>query len=222
MKQSPKAATLIGIAAGILFIVVFTNIGLALLTTNTLLYRVDMAALDIPAYSGFPADLVLRNFKALLRYVSPFYNGPFELPDLPASESGIQHFEETKVIFNGVYLAGLIALVLLVVLFIALRKRNKSRVLLAASVTSLAIPLAVLLGIAVDFDGFFTLFHKVFFNNDYWIFDYHTDPVIRILPSEFFMHCAIVIAACWVVGSVVLFLLSRRQKKKARLQAEAT
>ena len=45
-----------------------------------------------------------------------------------------------------------------------------------------------MLPIVVNFEGSFVLFHKTMFNNDYWIFDPNLDPVINILPEEFFFH----------------------------------
>ena len=31
--------------------------------------------------------------------------------------------------------------------------------------------------------------HKILFNNDDWLFDYETDPIIYLLPEEFFLTC---------------------------------
>lgn len=39
--------------------------------------------------------------------------------------------------------------------------------------------------VALDFNNAFIIFHKLVFRNDFWIFDYHSDPVIRILPETF-------------------------------------
>ena len=49
---------------------------------------------------------------------------------------------------------------------------------------------------ALDFDRAFTVFHKLFFpGKDNWIFYPSKDPVIKMLPAEFFRNCAIVILA---------------------------
>ena len=63
-------------------------------------------------------------------------------------------------------------------------------------------------------DRFFVLFHKLFFNNDYWIFDETTDPVIRILPDGFFLHCAFMILFLIILGSVICLFCYRRQISK--------
>ena len=40
----------------------------------------------------------------------------------------------------------------------------------------------------MGFDRFFILFHETFFNNDDWLFNPATDPIINVLPEQFFMH----------------------------------
>ena len=52
----------------------------------------------------------------------------------------------------------------------------------------------------VAFDKLFVLFHEIVFRNDYWMFSSVTDPVIKILPEEFFMHGFFAI-----IGFVFLF-----------------
>ena len=50
--------------------------------------------------------------------------------------------------------------------------------------------LAAILGVAmsIDFTSCFTLFHKLFFTNNLWIFDPETDYMIRMLPEGFFLR----------------------------------
>ena len=66
---------------------------------------------------------------------------------------------------------------------------------------------------AVDFDRFFTLFHAIFFpGKDNWLFHPRLDPVILILPQEFFRNCAILILA--VLLAVCTALIVRDCRKK--------
>ena len=67
---------------------------------------------------------------------------------------------------------------------------------------------------ATDFDRAFTIFHGVFFpGKENWLFDPATDPVILLLPEEFFRNCAIAIAASLLLLCLVLVLTGRKQKK---------
>ena len=207
-----KKETPLGILNGLLTLIATSGIALLILHVCDALYRLAIVTLDIPGYSGFQQDLILRNYHAAMRYLSPFTKGGFTLPDLAVSEDGAQHFADTKNIFLYVYCAAIASIVLLALIW--LLNRKKTRAYLAVSAwTTLALPAIIGLCIAVDFNTFFVLFHKIFFSNDLWIFDYRTDEIILILPSQFFMYCALFIALCWVVAAIIQLTISRKRIK---------
>lgn len=58
---------------------------------------------------------------------------------------------------------------------------------------------------ALNFDRAFVLFHALFFpGKTNWLFDYREDPVILILPEEFFRNCALLILALLMLWCAVL------------------
>ena len=61
--------------------------------------------------------------------------------------------------------------------------------------------LAAILGVAmsIDFTSCFTLFHKLFFTNNLWIFDPETDYMIRMLPEGFFSDMVIRVGVIFIV-----------------------
>ena len=79
--------------------------------------------------------------------------------------------------------------------------------------------IGVLLGIAfsIDFTTCFTIFHKLFFTNNLWIFNPETDYMIRMLPEGFFSDMVIriseVFGAVLVVIWIVLFVIKKYYKK---------
>ena len=107
---------------------------------------------------------------------------------------------------------------MLSVIGILLQKRKKNtEYLLLAGILTVGIPAVLAAFIAMNWNKVFVLFHKLIFNNDYWIFDPRTDPVIMILPDAFFMHCALLILALVVLGSALCLLLygiAKRKKKE--------
>ena len=78
---------------------------------------------------------------------------------------------------------------------------------------SLILPLVLALPFAVNFSRAFVIFHELFFDNDYWIFDPATDPIILALPEEFFFHCALVILAVLILGFILSITLYKRLNK---------
>lgn len=52
---------------------------------------------------------------------------------------------------------------------------------------------------ALFFSRAFVIFHKIFFQNDLWIFDARTDFIIRWLPESFFQHVAAEILLVFII-----------------------
>ena len=76
-----------------------------------------------------------------------------------------------------------------------------------------AIAAAVLMAIVIDWEWTFETMHGLLFDNDYWLFNSKTDPVIKILPDEFFMHCGIMIIGLTAAFTSGLEILYRRKRK---------
>ena len=81
----------------------------------------------------------------------------------------------------------------------------------------LVIIVPALLGcaMAINWDMTFVVFHKLLFRNDYWLFDYRTDPVITVLPDQFFMHVALAMIAVALLSCAICFIIYGRLKTKA-------
>ena len=59
---------------------------------------------------------------------------------------------------------------------------------------------ALLVWGAVDFDSLFILFHRLVFTNDLWLLNPETDLLIRLMPTDFFVHYAALIGGSWLGG----------------------
>ena len=69
---------------------------------------------------------------------------------------------------------------------------------------------------ARNFSETFIYFHKLFFRNNYWIFDPTTDPIINALPEEFFMIELILIVILLVIFTLVIKTIYLRNKAKSK------
>lgn len=70
---------------------------------------------------------------------------------------------------------------------------------------------------SIDFTKCFTIFHKIFFTNDLWLFDENTDYMIRMLPEGFFSDMVIRIGMTFVgmlLLLLIVFLVWNRKVKK--------
>jgi integral membrane protein (TIGR01906 family) len=202
------------ILIGIIFTLLFISIGVIAAVNFRLLYYVDIGALNIAETSGYSQEVIIENYDALIDYNSPFFNGDLEFPSLPASEQGLQHFVEVKNIFNSFFVIALVSFILCIAVILYKANKKDKSYLLVSAVTVLVLPAIVAIGCAINFDKAFVIFHKIFFRNDYWLFDPTTDPVITILPDTFFLHSLIVIIVFVVLGSIILYLCSNIGKNK--------
>lgn len=214
-ESKPKGNKL-DILFGVLFFFALVGIGLAIVLNVRPLYYLAIKLFDIEEKSGYSVNEIKLNYNALIDYCSPFFHGPLKFPTLPASDSGLSHFDEVKVIFNIVYAVGFGSLLVVVPAFIYKIYFRDRSFFKTCAITAIIIPIILLLACIINFDGLFVLFHKVVFNNDDWMFSSITDPVIKILPESYFMQCAIVIAAVVIIGAIASFFVYLKMDSKRK------
>ena len=214
MRKYNPAVIMFGIAAGILLFLLAVSLSVTFILHLRAIYYADISLLHIPENSGYSVDLIRRNYDVLIDYNTIGFKGELNFPDLPMSESGRIHFEEVKRVFD---LFGYLALILTPVCIICLiisRKLRSALCLLAGGLLGLIVPAVLGILTAVSWDTFFVRFHELVFHNDFWIFDWRTDPVILILPDTFFLHCAVLIFALVFLLSILMLILYKVLRKK--------
>lgn len=94
------------------------------------------------------------------------------------------------------------AAALLLILGLKLGKADLKRLIPRAYFRAVLIFVALILflGLAcmIDFTACFTLFHKIFFTNDLWMFNPASDYMIRMLPEGFFSDMALRIVGTFI------------------------
>ena len=199
---------------GYILIILFILSAAITITINfTPLYAFDVSYFDITDITGLSKDTIMENYRILITYLNVPWSNELAMPDFPSSESGLFHFYEVKQLF-------LLNYVILVVSglgsFFFLREKKKTRrtwKLLQPTRIMAVLPVVILFFIAINFDQLFVLFHELFFNNDAWLFDYRTDPIILALPQEFFMHCFILVFVLLEAGIGSVYWWAKRQIK---------
>lgn len=177
------------------------------------LYYFDIDYLNIAEISGISKDIIKNNYDILIQYQSIFYRGALNFKDFAMSTTGRIHFEEVKRIFDMIQLiclgSGLISLIMIYHNI----KNKEYRYLRLTSIFSIVIPSILGFLASLDFNQAFIIFHKLFFRNDYWIFDSSSDPIITILPEAFFMHCFIMIVVLIILMSIVCYFIYRKKEQ---------
>lgn len=185
-------------------------------------YYSQIESLQIPERTGYDKQAIIDAYNEVLDYLTVPGN-EFGTGVFPYSESGKQHFEDCKVLFdlNGIML--LISIAAITALMLLKRKKVfslarpfGSHYLMTCGASTLTLFVLIGLLASLDFDRAFTVFHMLFFpGKDNWIFDARVDGIILALPQEFFMNCAILIAASIIlisIGFIVYGILEKSAK----------
>ncbi|HBG4839961.1 TPA: TIGR01906 family membrane protein [Clostridioides difficile] len=171
------------------------------------LYYFDIDYLNISELSGLSKADIKLNYDYLIDYNLNKNVSEFKLPTLKSSPQGKIHFEEVRNIFQNINkLAKLLLVVSLVGIILSVKNKN-IKILKTTSITLIIMPLLLTVPILLNFEKSFIIFHKLLFRNDYWIFNPDLDPVINILPEEFFFHSGMMILILILLVSIVLFVM---------------
>lgn len=176
------------------------------------LYYFDIDYLNIAKYTGLSKDVIKENYDILIQYQSIFFQGDLNMPDFVMSTTGRIHFEEVKRVFEVIQITFIVTGILSSIMIYQNMKQKEYRFLQLTSIFSVGIPTIIGFFAALDFDKAFVIFHNIVFRNNYWIFDYTTDPVITILPESFFMHCFMMIIFIVIFISVVMYWLYKKKR----------
>ncbi len=185
--------------------IIFTSVKATLMFKP--LYYFDIQYLNIEEQSNFSRAEIVKNYDYVINYLLSPSDQEFELPSIPYSKYGQIHFKDVKKIFTSIDIL-LIVTCLVSIIGIFLNLKNKNFYFLKKTASMLVLlPTILLIAFMINFDATFTIFHKIFFRNDYWQFDPNLDHIINILPQEFFLHSALLIVFL-IILSIVGLLLS--------------
>lgn len=222
MSVKPKSSRILSVLlAAAVFLCILTG-SIALPIYIRPFYYAHIQALDLPEVSGFTAEQIQSAYDEVLDYLT-LPGRTFGTGDMACSQSAQAHFEDCKGLFDldAGLLLGSIGCILLLAVLKRLGKTGEYRLAGKSSafwgaVCALVIPVVVGVLAALDFERAFVVFHSIFFpGKDNWLFDWNQDQIIRVLPQQFFMNCAVLIGAGILVSSLAIILrelLAKRQR----------
>lgn len=151
------------------------------------LYPLEVSWLHLIDQVIISKDELLKNYGILLNYLTNPFVHELKMPDFSSSTSGLKHFADVKHLFH------LVQIIFLVTIYPTIRFIRQKGHSLYLVFYRLAIVLPLVIGVFalfIGFDAFFTIFHQLLFVGDSsWLFNPATDPIIWVLPEDFFMHC---------------------------------
>ncbi len=177
------------------------------------LYHWDINYLSIADDSHINEDMIKENYDVLIEYLTDKNIEKLELPSFTMSKEGEVHFVDVKSIFMFIekIMSILGSYSLIGIIFNVIRKQY--HFLKHTALGIIAVPLGILLVAMINFDKAFVIFHNIAFTNDYWIFDPKLDPVITILPQEFFLHSFLLIISIVLTIALILIIIHKMEEK---------
>lgn len=168
-------------------------------------------------------DMKMEDVMTVTKHMMAYLNGQEEELSVRVSVDGKEqdffneqdrmHMEDVKRLFAGGLMIRTICLGVIGILVVLLMvwKADWKRLLIEVYGKVLGvfagILLLIVLACCVDFTACFTVFHKLLFTNELWLFDPATDYMIRMLPEGFFVQIAIRIVEVFVSFLVLMTLL---------------
>ncbi len=200
---------LISITGFVLIILISTLI----VTSIKPIYTYSINKFNMEERTSLSIAEMKKNYSYVIDYLLYNNNDKFELPSLESSEAGAFHFKEVKELFKLAKITILSLIITLAILSVLYTSSYKSYIYIKyISIISIITPVIFSIVVSINFNFFFTIFHKIFLNK--WIFDPNTDPIINILPEEFFALCTGTIGILCIVIGIVLYVVNYNYNKK--------
>ncbi len=164
-------------------------------------------------HSSLNSVEIKSTYDYIINYINTYEVSEFNIPLLQFSNEGKIHFVEVKNIFMKLNLILFISTLFSILSIFFINKYKESSFLNWSSNMLLCTCLFISILFSINFDKSFNIFHKMFFKNNYWLFDPIKDPVINILPQEYFFHCTILIISLIIFFSILLKIMHKFNSK---------
>ena len=181
-----------------------------------LVYPLEISWLNLTSRVPFQTQTIQHNFNVLMDYLTSPLSRVLEMPDFPSSASGLHHFVVVKGLFHLTQGVAIVTLPIFYLFWKQVIQKGFLSLYRRGLLIMLSLPLVLgLVGVFIGFEQFFTLFHQILFvDDDTWLFDPAKDPVILILPENFFLHAFLLFFCLYELLFGFIYLLSWKNDRK--------
>ncbi|MDU4324217.1 MAG: TIGR01906 family membrane protein [Clostridium celatum] len=216
----------------ILYLNIFTRILMSIFTAVAIIAIATIIALNLRFIYIFIIDKyklvnitgvskanLIIDYNELINYLQNPFIESLKFENFTMSSYGEIHFLEVKRIFISLIVIALVFIIAnLFYIFLCKLKMRSSYKNIIKNLNSgsniLIIFFIILLATyVIDFSKAFIIFHKIFFKNDYWIFDATIDPIINALPEDLFMIYGAIILGIVILSSIIIKLINKKMPR---------
>ncbi|MGT2911911.1 TIGR01906 family membrane protein [Streptococcus cameli] len=179
-------------------------------------YPLEIQYFELEKIVYLKAEDISYNFNILMNYLTNPFSWELDMPNFASSKEGLHHFQDVKLLFHLCQGLFLLSLPLSIDFFKEVIMKGYGTIYRRFYIWMALVPVLVaLVGVLIGFDQFFVLFHQVLFPGDStWLFNPATDPVIYILPAEFFLHCFLLFFFLYETLCLAILTFHFFQRKK--------
>lgn len=211
---------LIGIFTAISIISIATIISLNL----RFIYKFIIDKYDLVNITGVSGGNLMSDYSTLVNYLQNPFMKTLKFENFVMSPYGEIHFYEVKRIFTLLIIIALIFIIVNLLYVIVCKVKNQKYFMRKIignlnSGSNILIMFFIVLVSAyiIDFSKAFIIFHKIFFRNNYWVFDEKMDPIINALPEDLFMIYGAVILGIVIIVSIVIKITKKKYISKENI-----
>lgn len=194
----------------------FISLAVALTINARFIYVLDIDYLNLLDFINLSKERLLENYDQLMAFLNRPWITELNLPDFPMSSGGEAHFHDVKNLFIFNYIVLFLTIVPSAIFLRYFKKSRRFWRLIRPFKWGMAAPIVLLTLMAIGFDRFFITFHEVFFTNEDWLFDPATDPIINVLPEQYFMHCFLFFFVLIELFFLMMILVGKNEEKRSR------
>ena len=181
------------------------------------IYKFIIDKYDLVNITGVSRENLMSDYSGLINYLQNPFIKSLKFKNFAMSPYGEIHFYEVKRIFILLIIIALIFIVVNLVYAIVCKVKNKkyfirkitSNLNYGANILIIFF-ISLVAAYIIDFSKAFIMFHKIFFKNDYWIFDENIDPIINALPEDLFMIYGAVILGIIIILAIVIKIINKK------------
>ncbi|HAT4356520.1 TIGR01906 family membrane protein [Clostridium perfringens] len=188
------------------------------LNISPLLYKIFLYFSKIDYLYGMNKESILNDYSKIILYFNSLSKDYLSFDNFKMSITGKIHFLEVKQIFSVIYLILLICLFVGIFFTIIVKKLDYQVPLLTLNIffyESLLFFCLLFFCLYLNFSKVFIYFHKIFFKNNYWLFDSIKDPIIKFLPESYFLFLTIftlILLIFFSIVSKIVYMHLKHQK----------
>lgn len=214
MILKDKVKIIYDVFLGVVLFVVLLCFSVLSVLNCTSIYAQNIEKLNLEEETGLSKEELQKNYNAIIYYNKALVKGELDVPDFDMTEAFREHFRVVKSIFKGIWLCLLTGALILFSNVYWIGKYKRIRFLLWTVVFQNIFLGILIAGCCMGWEWFFTKFHEIVFRNQQWSFDIHQDPLVRLLPEEYFLKCFIIILILYSFFGAICFVIWKLKTKQ--------